>query len=270
MATTYTAPVENGKLVTDYQAKKKAEEADKNSGSSLGYDQFLTLLCAEMQYQDPLEPTSNTEYVAQLATFSQLEATLSMQQTQENEMANALVGKQVILKVADETTGKENYVNGKVDYIMYQEDGSVMLSVNNRLYNIDTLDTVADADYYEAVTTAKTFSDMVGQLPDIENINENYEKAIQQIRVVYDGMTSYQQKYVDSDDLTKLENYEKRLAEIKKAHEGESSEKTDTDNTTDNTENGTTDVVDKTDTDNDANTDNNTNADSKTETEANA
>ena len=205
MATTYTAAVDNGKLVTDYQAKKKAEEADKNSGSSLGYDQFLTLLCAEMQYQDPLEPTSNTEYVAQLATFSQLEATLSMQQTQENEMANALVGKQVILKVADES-------------------------------------------YYEAVTTAKTFSDMVGQLPDIENINESYEKAIQQIRDVYDGMTSYQQKYVDSDDLTKLENYEKRLAEIKKAHEGESGEKTDTDNTTDN----------------------NTNADSKTETEANA
>ena len=40
MATTYTAAVDNGKLVTDYQAKKKAEEADKNSGASLGYDQF--------------------------------------------------------------------------------------------------------------------------------------------------------------------------------------------------------------------------------------
>ena len=61
-------------------------------GSNLGYDQFLTLLCAEMQYQDPLEPTSNTEYVAQLATFSQLEATLSMQSTQKNTMANDLVG----------------------------------------------------------------------------------------------------------------------------------------------------------------------------------
>ena len=184
MATTYTAPVENGKLVTDYQAKKKAEEAEKNSGSSLGYDQFLTLLCAEMQYQDPLEPTSNTEYVAQLATFSQLEATLSMQKTQENEMANALVGKQVVLKATDSSTGKESYVSGKVDYIMYQEDGSVMLSVNNRLYNLDTLDTVADADYYDAVTMARTFSDMVDQLPDIENINESYEKAITQIRDV--------------------------------------------------------------------------------------
>lgn len=236
MATTYTAAVDNGKLVTDYQAKKKAEEADKNSGSSLGYDQFLTLLCAEMQYQDPLEPTSNTEYVAQLATFSQLEATLSMQQTQENEMANALVGKQVILKVADETTGKENFVNGKVDYIMYQEDGSVMLSVNNRLYNVDTLDTVADESYYDAVTTARTFGDMIDQLPDIENINESYEKAITQIRDLYDGMTSYQQKYVDSDDLTKLQNYEKRLAEVKKAHGNDGSDKTDTDGKTDTEE----------------------------------
>lgn len=245
MATTYTAPVKDGKLQTDYLQKKKSETAEKNSGSSLGYDQFLTLLCAEMQYQDPLEPTSNTEYVAQLATFSQLEATLSMQQTQQNEMANALVGKQVILKVADETTGKENYVNGKVDYIMYQEDGSVMLSVNNRLYSIDTLDTVADESYYEAVTTARTFSDMVGQLPDIDNINESYEKAVSQIRDLYDGMTSYQQKYVDSDDLAKLEQYEKRIEEIKKANEqagaNKGEETTDTDNTTD--------VVDKTDTD---------------------
>lgn len=244
MATTYTAPVKDGVLETDYLQKKKTQEAEKQGGSTLGYDQFLTLLCAEMQYQDPLQPTSNSEYVAQLATFSQLEATLSMQQTQENEMVNALVGKQVILKVADETTGKENYVNGKVDYIMYQEDGTVMLSVNNRLYSADTLDTVADESYYEAVTVAKTFSDMVGQLPDIENINESYEKAISQIREVYDGMTSYQQKYVDSSDLEKLAQYENRLAEIKKAHEGEGTDNSDE----------TTDVVEDTDTDNSTNT----------------
>ena len=89
-----------------------------------------------MQYQDPLEPTSNTEYVAQLATFSQLEAMLGMQDTQKNEMANNLVGKYVILKVSDETTGKTSYVDGKVDYVMYQEDGSQMLSVNNKLYSM--------------------------------------------------------------------------------------------------------------------------------------
>ena len=84
MATTYTAAVDNGKLVTDYQAKKKAEEADKNSGSSLGYDQFLTLLCAEMQYQDPLDPMDNGEYLSQLAQFSALEQMTEVADKMEN------------------------------------------------------------------------------------------------------------------------------------------------------------------------------------------
>ena len=61
------ASVENGKVKTT-----KSKKSDESNNGTMGYDQFLTLLCAEMQYQDPLEPTSNTEYVAQLATFSQL------------------------------------------------------------------------------------------------------------------------------------------------------------------------------------------------------
>ena len=167
------ATVENGKVKTTTSKK-----SDESNNGTMGYDQFLTLLCAEMQYQDPLEPTSNTEYVAQLATFSQLEAMLGMQDTQKNEMANNLVGKYVILKVSDETTGKTSYVDGKVDYVMYQEDGSQMLSVNNKLYSIDTLDTVADSDYYEAIGYAKTISNMLAQLPDIENITTKYSKNI--------------------------------------------------------------------------------------------
>ena len=56
------ASVENGKVKTTTSKK-----SDESNNGTMGYDQFLTLLCAEMQYQDPLEPTSNTEYVAQLA-----------------------------------------------------------------------------------------------------------------------------------------------------------------------------------------------------------
>ena len=185
----HVATVKDGKL--DYSYTDNSKKQSQANGSNLGYDQFLTLLCAEMQYQDPLEPTSNTEYVAQLATFSQLEATLSMQQSQENSMANDLIGKHVVLKTEDENTGATNYVDGKVDYVLY-EDGKTLLSVNNGLYSIDTLDTVADEDYYEAVTISKTFSNMVAQLPDIDNITMDYDKAVSQIREMYDGMTSYQ------------------------------------------------------------------------------
>ena len=49
-------PVENGKIPTTEE-----EEKTTSAGNDLGYDEFLQLLCAEMQYQDPLEPTSNTE-----------------------------------------------------------------------------------------------------------------------------------------------------------------------------------------------------------------
>ena len=86
--------------------------------------------------------------------------------------------------------------------------------MNNGLYSIDTLDTVTDADYYEAVTISKTFSNMVAQLPDIDNITMDYDKAISQIREMYDGMTSYQQKFVKSDDLQTLQKYEERIAEL--------------------------------------------------------
>ena len=203
------ASVENGKVKTT-----KSKKSDESNNGTMGYDQFLTLLCAEMQYQDPLEPTSNTEYVAQLATFSQLEAMLGMQDTQKNEMANNLVGKYVILKVSDETTGKTSYVDGKVDYVMYQEDGSQMLSVNNKLYSIDTLDTVADSDYYEAIGYAKTISNMLAQLPDIENITTKYSGAIEQIRKVYDGMTDYQKSFVSESDLAKLKKYEQKIKDL--------------------------------------------------------
>ena len=40
---------------------------------SLDYDSFLRLLVEQMKNQDPLEPMAESEYVAQLATFSNVE-----------------------------------------------------------------------------------------------------------------------------------------------------------------------------------------------------
>ena len=215
------ASVENGKLNYEYTDNSKKNGINP-TGSTLGYDQFLQLLCAEMQYQDPLEPTSNTDYVAQMATFSQLEATLSLTETQENANASNLVGKQVILKVTSETTGQTSYVDGRVDYVMY-ENGEVFLSVNDKLYPASTLDTVADSEYYEGVTMASTLKDMVNALPNMENITLAYKTAIQQLRDVYEGMTSYQQQFVPDETLGTLREYEERIQELVKQEELNSS-----------------------------------------------
>lgn len=208
-----TAKVDNGKLDYNYTDSSK-----KTAGNDMGYDQFLQLLCAEMQYQDPLEPTSNTDYVAQLATFSQLEATLSMENTQQSSMANSLVGKQVILKTTNSSTGATSYVDGKVDYVMYQ-NSKVYLSVNNNLYPLDELDTVADSDYYDALALSKTFSKMVAELPDLDHVNQNSQSLVESVRKVYDGMTEYQKKYVNATDIKALTELEERIKELSKAED---------------------------------------------------
>lgn len=220
------APVEDGKLNYDYTDNSK-KNGITPTGSTLGYDQFLQLLCAEMQYQDPLEPTSNTDYVAQMATFSQLEATLSLTETQENANASNLVGKQVILKVESETTGQTTYVDGRVDYVMY-ENGEVFLSVNDKLYPASSLDTVADSEYYEGVTLATTLKDMVNGLPLMENLTVEWQKAITQLREVYDGMTDYQKQFVPEETLATLREYEKQMEIlVKQAEENAGTEGTD-------------------------------------------
>ena len=63
------APVDNGQV----NISETSQETEKKTGSALDKDDFLMLLVTQMKYQDPLEPESNTEYVAQLAQFSSLE-----------------------------------------------------------------------------------------------------------------------------------------------------------------------------------------------------
>jgi flagellar basal-body rod modification protein FlgD len=165
-----------------------------------------------MQYQDPLEPTSNTDYVAQLATFSQLEATMSMESTQQNTFASSLVGKQVILATED-ANGNTKNVTGRVDYVMYQ-NGDVYLSVNDSLYPLSDLDTVADTEYYDAAILGKTFSSMVATLPETDNLTTAYKGAIEEVRALYDDMTDYQKQFVSDDDLASLKKVEDRLEEL--------------------------------------------------------
>lgn len=59
---------------------------------TLGYDAFLRLLVTQMQNQDPLEPMSETEYVAQLATFSNVEQNVVTNQRLEALMTATAIG----------------------------------------------------------------------------------------------------------------------------------------------------------------------------------
>lgn len=124
----------------------------KKTNDSMSKDSFLQLLVAEMQYQDPLEPQSNNEFVAQFAQFSQVEAMQNMQLTYQQNLGSELVGKPVIMKKLD-TTGTEGYVTGRVEYVQ-NKDSKVYLSIDGSLYDINDLDSIMDEEYYEKLESA--------------------------------------------------------------------------------------------------------------------
>lgn len=58
-----------------------SSSGSSNPTSKLGESAFLTLLSAELKYQNPLQPMNNTQFVAELAQFSQLSAVNSQTST---------------------------------------------------------------------------------------------------------------------------------------------------------------------------------------------
>ncbi len=117
------------------------------AGGKLGKDAFLQLLVAEMQNQDPLEPSSNTDYIAQLATFSQVEELQNVSYSMQQSQAGGLVGK-VVIMLTKNAAGETGYVDGVVERVV-NKDGKTYLGVDGSLYDIADLYSVVDEKYYE-------------------------------------------------------------------------------------------------------------------------
>jgi flagellar basal-body rod modification protein FlgD len=131
--------------VTDGVVQQTKAAAKDNSNNELGKDAFLQLLTTQMKYQDPLNPNTDTEYIAQLATFSQLEQLQNLSSVTTNTQAFGLVGKSVVIKTENQI-GNTTYISGKIDFVN-MSGGKAQLSINGSIYSIDQLDSVIDQNY---------------------------------------------------------------------------------------------------------------------------
>lgn len=66
-----------------------------NPGAMLGQDDFLKLMIAQLQSQDPLQPANNTEYLSELASFTELEQMTNLANAGELSGAVQLIGREV-------------------------------------------------------------------------------------------------------------------------------------------------------------------------------
>lgn len=236
------APVKDGKVQDVTQAT--SSEETKKSNSTLDKQAFLQLLVAQMKYQDPLEPTSNTEYISQLATFSSLEEMQNMRGAMEMQRASNLVGQEVYVKTTNADTGSTGFVHGRVDYVTYQ-NGKAYVSVGGNTYPLDDVDSIYDSEYSEAYDKAYEWTVALNKLPSISKITLSNEEDIMKLKEIYDGMTDYQKTFLTKDNQKKLQNYVDRIEVLKKNQEEqdktdetdktEGSDKDDASDKTDNT-----------------------------------
>ncbi|RWM12071.1 flagellar hook assembly protein FlgD [Mesorhizobium sp.] len=78
------------------------QASQQTSKTAVDYQSFLKLLIAEMKNQDPTKPMDSTQYVAQLATFSQVEQSVQtnskldqIMQSSALSQADALIGRSI-------------------------------------------------------------------------------------------------------------------------------------------------------------------------------
>jgi flagellar basal-body rod modification protein FlgD len=94
------------------------------SKNSVDYDSFLTLLVAQMKNQDPMSPMESTDYIAQLATFSQVEQSIQMN-TKLDSMLQANTLSQATGLIGKEVESMDGTVKGTVTAVELYSDGVV-------------------------------------------------------------------------------------------------------------------------------------------------
>ncbi|MBE5925840.1 MAG: hypothetical protein E7270_02605 [Lachnospiraceae bacterium] len=145
----YSANIVDG--VPEFNTTPTNNKADTKGTDSLGKDAFLQLLVAQMQSQDPLNPSSDTEYISQLAQFSSLEEMQNLNTAIDNSSAHNLVGKNVIMEVGKSTGATTTTtVAGYVQFVEIR-DGKAYLGIGGETYSYEDLDTVIDEAYLDSI-----------------------------------------------------------------------------------------------------------------------
>jgi flagellar basal-body rod modification protein FlgD len=113
-----------------------------STSGTLSETDFLKLLTSQLQNQDPLNPTSDTDFVSQLSTFSNMQQMTSMgtnmssmlsQQSYSN--AVSMIGKQVT--TSDNKSGVVSQVS--------IANGTPYLYVGNNQYQLSDITSVSNA-----------------------------------------------------------------------------------------------------------------------------
>jgi len=106
---------------------------------------YMNLLVAQLQNQNPLEPLDNNEMASQLAMFSQLQQLESMNtsfsdvlKVVENDYASSLIGKEITFMGSSEF-GEVELTSGIVEEVYKGEGNEINLVANGYTVGLDDI-----------------------------------------------------------------------------------------------------------------------------------
>ncbi len=156
------------------------EDAKAKDKDSLNKDAFLNLLVTQMQHQDPLEPTKNEDFLAQMAQFSALEQMKNLNTGFRMQQGNELIGKVIIGKVEDKEEGGMKYISGEVEATKLKS-GEVFLLVDGKEVELAKVEGVLNnksEDIKEASLEEirKSLDSINQKLADLMKVDEEADK----------------------------------------------------------------------------------------------
>jgi flagellar basal-body rod modification protein FlgD len=106
----------------------------------LGQEDFLKLLVTQMSQQDPMNPVKDNEFIAQMAQFSALEQSKTMQQDMASLRASSLLGSTVTVEDSN-SLDKSGYTTGVVEGIIMNGKTPELIIKGNR-YELSTINAI--------------------------------------------------------------------------------------------------------------------------------
>jgi flagellar basal-body rod modification protein FlgD len=124
--------------VTGQSEGSTADTSSLGTAGLLDPSTFLSLLVDELKYQNPLDPTSSSDFMSQIAQLSQVEQLQSVSSASQMDEAAGLIGKTV---TADDGSG--DAISGVVSGVTNGSSGP-LLNVGNSTVSLTDVQQIDD------------------------------------------------------------------------------------------------------------------------------